>query len=81
MRESDLRAIEALRDLQILDPDHPAAVAMIRDHRMCEIAEADDTVRLWDLLHHREYEVLCAIRQPDDDSSPLRVYFRRIDLD
>lgn len=81
MHEQDLRIIPALRELQILDADHPTTRSIASDYAASDIAVADDTVRLWDLLHRREYRALCGVRREHGGESVVRVYFRRIDLD
>jgi hypothetical protein len=74
MHEHELKLIEALQDLPILAPDDPWAVAVTDRAAACQVAEADDLVRLHELLYRDEYRPVVAVRcgcGPDR----IRVYF------
>lgn len=78
MRETDLKAVPKLSQLAILDEDDAAARRLTVEFSAGEIAEAADTVRLFDLLHRDEYEAVAAVRfrKPGPE---VRVYFRLLD--
>ncbi|MCC7424775.1 MAG: hypothetical protein IT428_31275 [Planctomycetaceae bacterium] len=78
MSEHELQAIAELKDLAILDASDPAAAMLTSPFHACDIAEADNTVRLFELLHRDEYRPVCGIRTGTGAASQIRVYFRRI---
>jgi hypothetical protein len=70
MDEQMLRRIPALKHLPILDEADEEALELT--HRsVCELAETDDPVRVYDILHRAEYKPLAAIR----GEAGIRVYF------
>lgn len=74
--ESDLRAIPELKSLQILDEDHPAARLLASPASANVIAEAANTVRLFELLRRDEYLAIAAVRFRMENSPDIRVYFQ-----
>jgi hypothetical protein len=70
MDEQALKRIPALKDLRILDEADEEALA-IAQREICEMAETDDPVRVYELVHRAEYHPIAAIRRPNG----ICVYF------
>lgn len=77
MREEAIKAVPELKDLPILDEDDPEAAAFAEPSCLCDIAEADDPIRLHDLLHRRHYRPVAAVRFHRTREETTRVYFLR----
>jgi hypothetical protein len=54
MDEAEVRAIESLKNLSILDEHDPNAKAIISNTAATSVAEAEDMLRLHELLHRKE---------------------------
>jgi hypothetical protein len=81
MNEADLKAIPELDQLQVLDQDHPAVRSLLADTTSEIVAEATDTVRVFELLHRDEYLPIAAVRFAEGGSVGIRVYFKLLDQD
>lgn len=81
MREADLKTIPELQQLPFLDLDDPEARSLTAGTSPTVIAEAVDTVRLYELLHRDEYEAVAAVRFREPEPDSVRVYFRLLDRD
>jgi hypothetical protein len=81
MNEADLKAIPELKHLQVLDEHHPAVRFLLDDMSSDLVAEATDTVRLFELLHREEYQPIAAVRFTEDGTREVRVYFQLLDQD
>jgi hypothetical protein len=81
MDEADVKAIPELEQLQILEQDHSAARFLIAGTYANTIAEATDTVRLFELLHRDEYQPMAAVRFREPEPVSIRVYFRLLNRD
>lgn len=78
MQLQDLRKIHELKDLPILEDSDPRAVEIAAPRNFRDIAEAENTIRAYDLLHRNEYLPLAAIRSAGPQPDRVRVYFRRL---
>jgi hypothetical protein len=78
MKESEIRVIDALKDLPILDEDDPTAQPIV-ENRVASVAEVGDAVRLHELLHRNEYRPLAGIRYRRGEQENICIYFRRLD--
>ncbi|HET6425170.1 MAG TPA: hypothetical protein VFG20_15895 [Planctomycetaceae bacterium] len=79
MRVSDLQTIADFAQVPILSAVDPQAKAVVDPARFEEIAEAADTVRLFDLLHRQQYHLVAIIRVDDGFGEEARAYFTRRD--
>lgn len=79
MTESEIRAIETLNDMPILDEDDPSAKSITSESAALNVAEAEDTMRLHELLHRDEYRPLAAVRYRRAEGDSICVYFSRLD--
>lgn len=79
MEETEIRAIEALRGLPIFEDGDPSATSIIGDASATSIAEAEDTLRLHELLHRNEYKPVAGIRKRRSIGTCVYVYFARLD--
>lgn len=77
MHEADMQAVPELKQLPILDEHDPRARRLTDESSAEVVAEAADTVRLFDLLHRDEYQPIAAVRFLKPES--VRVYFRLLD--
>jgi hypothetical protein len=79
MDEAEVRAIESLKNLSILDEHDPNAKAIISNTAATSVAEAEDMLRLHELLHRKEYKPVAGVRYPCESGVCVRVYFARLD--
>jgi hypothetical protein len=79
MEEAEIRAIDALKGLPILDDGDPSAKGIIANASATSIAEAEDTLRLYELLHRSEYKPVAGIRYRRANGERIYVYFARLD--
>ena len=79
MDEVEIRAIDALKELPILDDDDPSARGIVESASATSIAEAEDTLRLHELLHRGEYKPVAGVRHRRPDGTSIHVYFARLD--
>ena len=79
MEEAEIRAIEALKGLPIFDDGDPSATSIIGHASATSIAEAEDALRLRELLHRNEYKPVAGIRYRRANGMLVYVYFARLD--
>jgi hypothetical protein len=79
MDETEIRAIEALQELPIYDEGDPSATSIIENASPTSIAEAENTLRLHELLHRAEYTPVAGIRYQRPTGECICVYFARLD--
>lgn len=77
MDESALRRTPLPGDVPVVDRNHPLARQCTGDKCVNEIAEAADTIRLYQLLQRPEYRPVAVVRFRHDGLNSVRVYFRR----
>lgn len=78
MQERELRSVPELQALPVFEEDDPNARDLASRSKALDIAEADDTRRLFELLRRNEYRALGVVRERNDPSR-VRVYFERLD--
>lgn len=79
MRIIDLQRITEFGPVPILRGIDPRAKAILAPDRFDEIAEAVDTVRVFELLHRHQYQPVAIIRSDDGRGEVVRAYFTRKD--
>lgn len=80
MQTHEILAVPALHGIEILDRDDPRLRDMLGQHRVHQVAEANDTRRLHHLLHRGEYRPIVAVMECDNPHcKTVRVYFSRIE--
>jgi len=78
MHLCDLQKIAKLADLSILHNGDAKARELMNSTRSLDIAEAVDTVRLFELLHRDEYQPLGIVQFGSEDEGEVKVYFTRL---
>jgi len=77
MDEKILQTHEATRSLPILDETDWIAEFLNSQSIGENLAEASDTIRMFDLLNSSDYRPVAAIRTSDGESAGIRLYFRK----
>lgn len=77
MDESVLNRTPLPDDVPVVDQNHPLARRCTCEKCVNEIAEAADTIRLYQLLQRPEYRPVAVVRCGHDGLNSVRVYFRR----
>ena len=75
MKEQDVNSIIELKDLPVFDEEDPRAAQVANGTATFDIAAAEDTVRLHELLHREEYRPVGAVRSRRDQNDTICVYF------
>lgn len=78
MREQDLRRAPLPSDLPVYEEHDERAREISSPARCCEMAEAEDMVRLYQLLHRIEYQPVAVIVRHTRFGRDARVYFQRV---
>lgn len=78
LMERDLYRNPSTQSLPVIDEDDQRAQRCLCASRICEFAEASDSIRLFELLHRDEYEPVAAVRHRTDGCPTIRVYFRKL---
>lgn len=81
MNEGDIKSVAELTALPRYDAGDPEAASLVSGASAFEVAEAEDMIRLQDLLHRDEYQPLAVVRFPESTPETVRVYFRLLDED
>ena len=75
MKEQDVKLIPQLKDLPVFDEEDPRAQQIASGTATFDVAVAEDTIRLHDLLHRHEYRPLGAVRFHREQNETVCVYF------
>jgi hypothetical protein len=79
MNLCDVEKIPELADRPILSDRDPRAVALMNPNRAEDIAEAVDTLRLFDLIHrNEEYRPMAIVCFGAESTGDVKVYFARV---
>lgn len=81
MREEDVKAISEVKGLPLFDATDPEAKSLTSGSSAFEVAEAEDMIRLLDLIHRAEYRAIAIVRFRVAAQKTVRVYFRLLDQD
>lgn len=81
MFERDLRKYSQLAQLVIHEEDDPCTIPLQEEQRCNSIAEANDLMRLQDLLTRNEYEPIGIVRFGHTREGQVSVFFRLKDTD
>lgn len=79
MKEEEVKSIPQLQELPVFDEEDPRAAEIMSGQATFDIAPAEDTVRLHDLLHREEYRAVGAVRFQRDQCETVCVYFALAD--
>ena len=79
MKEEEVKSIPQLQDLPIFDEKDPRAAEIANGTATFDIAAAEDSVRLHDLLHREEYRPVGAVRCHREQGDTICVYFALAD--
>jgi len=79
MHLCDIERIQELADRPIVSASDPHAVALMNPDRAADIAEAVDTMRLFELIHrHEEYRPMAIVYFGSERDGDVKVYFARL---
>ena len=79
MKEEEVKSVPQLQDLPVFDEEDPRAAEIANGTATFDIAAAENTVRLHDLLHREEYRPLGAVRFHREPNDTICVYFALAD--